>query len=180
MRITANNIEELRDQIEKRIEIARQRTTDRLKDKLDEYIDRYVYSYDNTWEGRSHSLYNAFSIDYDAYPNADFQGIIGDTTGDNDFIFEDESEYEYNLDAFDHGNNKYGKFPLSALVNYINNGSDKNYYYANFPVMNARPFKTKFQEYAQKHGTDIFLAECNKLGLNLRKGSINMSARMFV
>lgn len=176
MRITANNIEELRDQIEKRIEIARQRTTDRLYDKLMDYITQYVYSYNETWEGRSQSLYNDFTVIYDAFPNGDYQGMIGDSNE----ILEDNSEYEFSPNTFDHGNNDYGEFPLSALVDYVNGGSKKNYYRYNFPVMKARPFKTKFEEYAQKHGTDIFLAECNKLGLNLRKGSINMSARMFV
>lgn len=173
MRITASNIEELRDQIEKRIEIARQRTTDRLKDKLDEYIDRYVYSYNETWEGRSEYLHDAFMIDYEGYVGDEYIGMGGDST----YIELNDDGYEWMPDVFDHGNAWRG-LPLNSLVQIVESGLKESHF--GFPAIKPRPFISKFQQYAQKHGTDMFLAECNKLGLNLRKGSINMSARMFV
>lgn len=163
------NEADLRNLLNQHLETALNNTIQIALEKLLDYIESDVYSYSAVWTNGSNG---------ESGRTGDFLDSWGSTKAT---LLSNMSEVVYSaqilqdkplehISPFIHGSEYYnGVLNENNLNSIINEGLSRSNF--NFPAIQARPFWTHFTEWCDKNLDNIFIKQCQLLGIPIQRFS---------
>lgn len=129
-------------------------TTQILLTELNRIIDEKVYGYNETWSGRTGQFKESWA--------KDVSQIVGNIVQNK--IYQDYGVMKWDGE-WSHGN-PWSQLEPNGLNDIIENGLSESHF--GFPAIEARPFWSTFENYADANLDRIWVTECKKLGLDIK------------
>ena len=164
--MVANATEQCQTMINQMVQKAIEGTIEILLDELYDIIEKDVYSYQTNTDPNGN--YSGRTGEFKESWKSTKAEIIGNYVS---------ATISQNFDVFSIINSEWQHSdPWSSLMPNVLNQiiedglSDSNF---GFPAIQSRPFWSGFEKYVQSNIGNIFIAQCNKVGLQIKRGTVD-------
>ena len=140
-------------------------TMERALDELLKIIDKIVYSYPATWTNGYDGSYGRTEEFRDSWDKTKAKFVASFSGSAVEASILQTLSLSYHP-PFSHGSIANGAINKDDLNDIIVNGLNESH--MNFPAIAARPFWTEFELWCNQNLRDIFVQECQKVGLNVK------------